>query len=285
MRIVPSPLFYNAGNIRIPPNLPDPRDSGFMESEVEVDLRNCKLVRPAAALWCVIYPLLARHTGVECRVLAPENFGVCTYLESLGVFAILKDSGIEVDDRGITHGSSRNVVLPLTRIDNETQAESLANSALDALLQSGLGTANLYPLLSETFAELAANAVQHSASNIGAFALMEYEDDGVFQRFLVGVADGGIGVRRSLEGNPVLQPRVPYDWIAIELAARERYSGTGDPNRGIGLFGVAEDMRRDGRRLIVHSGIGSLEIGEDMQSSSRRTRLFPGTLAYASIPA
>lgn len=78
--------------------------------------------------------------------------------------------------------------------------------------------------------------------------------------------------------------RVPYDWVAVELAMLERVSGTGDSTRGIGLYGVAEDMRKGGRQLIIHSGIGSLQIDEDLQSQARRTRLFPGTLAYASIP-
>lgn len=99
------------------------------------------------------------------------------------------------------------------------------------------------------------------------------------------MADGGIGIRRSLERNPLYLNRVPYDWGAIELATRERVSGTGDSSRGIGLFGVAEDMRKPGRQLIIHSGIGLLQIDVDLQSQARRTRLFPGTLAYASIPA
>lgn len=98
------------------------------------------------------------------------------------------------------------------------------------------------------------------------------------------VADGGIGIRRSLEKNPEYRSRVPYDWVAIELAMRERVSGTGDSRRGIGLYGVSEDMRIAGRQLIVHSGVGSLQIDEELQTQAHRTRLFPGTLAFASIP-
>ncbi|MCH7817459.1 MAG: hypothetical protein IIC60_12915 [Proteobacteria bacterium] len=76
-----------------------------------------------------------------------------------------------------------------------------------------------------------------------------------------------------------------YDWDALELAVRERVSGTGDPHRGIGLYGVSEDVRRPGRSLLLHSGTGSLEVNEDVETSSRRTRFFPGTLAFISIPA
>jgi len=77
---------------------------------------------------------------------------------------------------------------------------------------------------------------------------------------------------------------VNYDWDALELAVRERVSGTGDPHRGIGLYGVSEDVRRPGCSLLLHSGLGSLEITERLEISARRTRLFPGTLASLSIP-
>ena len=99
------------------------------------------------------------------------------------------------------------------------------------------------------------------------------------------VADGGIGIRRSLERNPALRDKVPYDWVAIEMAMRERVSGTGQRTRGIGLYGIAEDMRMPGRQLIIHSGIGLVEITKKQESSARRATLFPGTLAYASLPA
>lgn len=43
-------------------------------------------------------------------------------------------------------------------------------------------------------------------------------------------------------------------------------------------------MRKPGRMFLVHSGQGSVQITEDVQRGVRRTKLFPGTLAYASIP-
>ena len=153
-----------------------------------------------------------------------------------------------------------------------------------ALQESGLGAANIYPIVSETFAELAMNAVQHAESPIGAYGFVQFYDSEFGPRFVCGVADGGIGIRRSLERDPALRDRVPYDWGAIEVALQERVTGTGENTRGIGLYGVVQDMRQPGRQLIVHSGIGMLRISEDMTSEASRTRLFPGTLAYASIP-
>jgi hypothetical protein len=211
--------------------------------------------------------------------------GVCVYLKSLGLFRLLQASGISVDDRDIAGRSDPQLILPLTRFDTESEVEALTNKAYDSLSASGLGPANLRPLVSETFGELALNAVQHSESPIGAYGLIQFYEFSGGQRFVCCVADGGIGIRRSLERNPELRQRVPYDWAAVELATRERVSGTLDPMRGIGLYGVAEDMRKPGRNLIIHSGIGSLQISEQVESRAVRTRLFPGTLAYASIPA
>jgi hypothetical protein len=236
-------------------------------------------------LWCVVYPLLAAAQGAVCRSLVPENTGVSVYLKAVGLFDMLKSAGVDVDDTGVRRRSDARLILPLTRFSEEREVEDLADHALSALNKAGLGAANLHPLVSEVFAELALNAVQHAESPIGAFGLIQFYEFQQGRRFICAVADGGIGIRRSLERNPDLAEQVPYDWVAIELALRERISGTGSRTRGIGLYGVAEDMRKAGRQLIIHSGIGMLEVNEELESNARRTTLFPGTLAYASIPA
>ena len=171
--------------------------------------------------------------------MVPENEGVCVYFKSLGLFETLKAKGVEVDDRGIPGSPDAQIVVPLTCFDGESEAEGLANQTNDTLSKLGIGTANLRPLVSETFAELAMNAVQHAESVIGAYGLVQFYESARGQRFVCAVADGGIGIRRSLERNPEYRSRVPCDWVAIELARRERVSGTGDNRRGIGLYGVA----------------------------------------------
>lgn len=285
MRIRPPERdFRNAGELDPRAVGQDPRDNRFRESTVEIDLRRCAFVRPAAALWCLTYPLLAKRKGADCTVLVPTDAAASEYLKSLKLFDLLHDAGVDVDARGIRHRPAPQLVLPLTRFEQQDDVERIANDVLDRLSESGLGAANLHPLVSEVFAELALNAVEHSESPIGAFGFVQFYEFREGQRFLCGVADGGIGIRASLEKNPTLRSRVPYDWAAIELAVRERVTGTGDKTRGIGLYGVAEDMRKPGGQLILHSGIGSLMISEEMETEAKRTALFPGTLAYASIP-
>lgn len=283
MRITVPRTFHHAGLLSPRFASDDPRSAGFRADGVDVDLRQCDFIGPAAVLWCAVYPLLASAKGIACRVLVPENMGVCVYLKSVGLFGVLRDAGIEVDDRGVRPRRDAQIVLPLARFREEAEVEDLANQTLEALARSGLGSGNIHALVSEVFAELALNAVQHSESQIGGFGFIQFYESEHGRRFICAVSDGGIGIRGSLERNPALRDRVPYDWVAIELALRERISGTGSATRGIGLYGVAEDMRRPGRELILHSGIGMLETSEDIESSSRRTTLFPGTLAYASI--
>ena len=140
-------------------------------------------------------------------------------------------------------------------------------------------------MVTELFSELALNAAQHSESAIGAFGSIQFFPFESGQRFVGTVADGGIGVRASLCRNEALRSRIRCDWDALELAVRERVSGTDDPHRGIGLYGVSEDVRRPDHSLLLHSGIGALEITEELESSAKRTRLFPGTLASLAIPA
>ena len=283
MRITTPQNFYHVGDLSQKFASNDPRQSGFAERRVDIDMRNCQFVRPAAVLWCAIYPLLAVAKTSECQLLVPENMGVCVYLKSVGLFEVLRGAGVDVDDRDISVKRDPQIFLPLTRFSKEQEVDDLANQALDSLSNAGLGSANIHPLVSEVFAELALNAVQHSRSVIGAFGFIQFYESEIGRRFVCAVADGGIGIRRSLEQNPALRDRVPYDWVAIELALRERVSGTGVATRGIGLYGVAEDVRKPGRQLIIHSGLGMLATSEEVESRSQRTTLFPGTLAYASI--
>ena len=276
--------FGHAGELSGRFDKPDPRDPSFDVAQVDIDLRECDFVRPPAALWCVVYLTLASKRGSRCRLLVPSNLGVCVFLKSLGLFDILKDSGIEVDDRGIGARSDQKTILPITHFETTAHASDVTNRAFDRLQSAGVGAVNLTLVLTELFSELAMNAVEHSESEVGAFGCVQFYEFKGGSRFTCTVADGGIGVFATLCRNEAIRSRVSYDWDALELAVRERVSGTGDPRRGIGLYGVSEDVRRPGRSLLLHSGLGSLEITEDLESSAKRTRLFPGTLAFLAIP-
>lgn len=263
----------------------DPRAPSFCADRTDIDLRECDFVRPPAALWCVVFLALASKRGSKCRLLVPSKMGVCVYLKSLGLFDMLKLRGIEVDDHEVRTRVNQKTILPITHFETTDNAAAVTNMAFDRLQASPSAAVNLASVVSELFSELVLNAAQHSESEVGSFCCVQFFEFETGSRFTCAVADGGIGVREHLCRNPALRPRVSYDWDALELAVRERVSGTGDPHRGIGLYGVSEDVRRPHHSMLLHSGLGSLEISEELESSAKRTRLFPGTLAFLSIPA
>ncbi len=283
MDIKPKPTFRDSRDIASIFDSHDPRGQTFHEARITIDLRDIEFINPAAVLWCATYLNLALQKGTECTLLVPQNMGVAAYLSAIGFFDVLKQNGVSVDDRGVHGGGDERTVMPLTRFDTTAEVETLVNRAFDRLHNSGLGSAALHPVVVEDFAELAMNAVQHGQSSIGAFGMIQFFEFRVGPRFVCCVSDGGIGVRSSLERNPANHGKIPYDWVALEYATRERVSGTLDPHRGIGLYGVSEDMRVPGRNLVLHSGIGSLRVDEQVQTQAVRTRLFPGTLAYLGL--
>lgn len=278
--------FLHAGELDPRSAGQDPRRSDFHENEIDLDLRECEFIQPAAALWCVIYGLLAARRKAKCRLLVPENLGVAIYLKSMALFKILQEGGVEVDDRGIGSGSTTRLITPVTLFTTESDVDRIANEASERLSDAGVGAANLYSVVAEIFAELAMNAVQHSQSEIGCLGLIQFYQFEAGERFVCAVADGGIGIRASLESNPELRRDATYDWTAIEKALEEGVSGTGSNRRGIGLFGVAEEMTKPDRQLIIHSGIGLLRrTGGGARSGATRSPVrFPGTLVSASIP-
>lgn len=93
--------FWHVGKLAARLASHDPRAAAIPDGRLDVDMRECDFVRPAAVLRCVVYPLLASAKGASCRLLVPENMGLCVYLRSLGLLDMLRDASVEVDDRGI----------------------------------------------------------------------------------------------------------------------------------------------------------------------------------------
>lgn len=101
MNIITPSAFLHAGTLAPRFASVDPRKPSYRETQLDIDMRGCEFVRPAAVLWCVIYPLLAVSRGAKCRLLVPDNLGVCVYLKSVGLFSVLQEQGVELDDRRI----------------------------------------------------------------------------------------------------------------------------------------------------------------------------------------
>ena len=262
----------------------DPRRDDFAPDGVVIDLRDCAVIDPPAALWCVVYASLVRWKGIDCELLVPEHSGVAAYLMTLGLFSMLEEVQVTIDTRGLGTGKESQTLVPLQRFSDVSGVEQLADEALDRLSADKPVAGNLSALIANTFAELGNNAAEHAASPVGAFGMVQrYAPASGGTQFWCVVADGGMGIRASLARNPALKPR--YDWTAIEEALKELVTGTGSSHRGLGLFGIAEDMRLPGNAFIIHSGTGIMHLEkEDSDPVARQCPvLFPGTLAGARI--
>lgn len=283
MEIVPRQDFKDARSIPARFNRYDPRSDKFDEREMIVNLRDCTRVHPPAVMWCAVYLLLAQRRGSDCLLIAPDDSEAATYLTDTGLVGVLQQSGVSVDLQN-SLATNSSVLLPLTRFSSTAEAEDLTNHIHYSLIQSRQGSANIFHVVYETFSELANNAAEHSASEIGAFGIVQFEDWGDGSRFVCAVADGGIGIPTSLLRNPRHEDYGYYEWAAMDRATEELVSGTSDSYRGIGLYETVERSRIPGRELIIHSGIGIIVKGEKLTTRITSTRLFPGTMVYISIP-
>ena len=264
----------------------DPRSQDFHWESVRIDLSRCEFVRPPAVLWCTIYSLLVSEKGIPCEFVVPNRPNIATYLNDLGMFAVLRDAGVRVNHLETPNTERWQLVLPLTRMRSISEVEDLENSLIENLEQRDLSSSNLYTDVAVVFAELGNNAVEHAQSPIDAYSLVQFYDWYSHPRFVCAVADGGIGIKDSLQKNPEYESRALTDWRAIEYAIRENTSGTSDRTRGMGLYHIANDILPPDRELNINSGIGFLHTdGKNLQPTSRRGNLFPGTSAFINVPA
>ena len=264
----------------------DPRLSLAATDRLVINLGGCAVVEPAAMLWCVVCLLLAKDWGLDCSLILPYAKDAASPLIQAGMPQMLSEEGVAVESLPLAApgDAAAAILLPATRFRSLGDAAELTNRLEDALTNSGMGSANVHPVVCEVFSELANNAAEHSASPIGAYGFAGFYDSGRDRRFLCAVADGGIGIGASLQGNPTLATPAA-EWTAIELAVQELVSGTSSRTRGIGLYSVFDEMHRPGRELMIHSGNGVLTVNADSEIHIVRGGIFPGTLVYAVAPA
>jgi hypothetical protein len=153
----------------------------------------------------------------------------------------------------------------------------------DLLLVSKLGYSGLAAdRFTVALAEVCQNVVDHSGAPGLALAQCYLHGDSAEIR--LAVADAGIGVRASLA--PRYADRVPGAWddcAAVRLAFRRGVTGSGDPDRGLGLAAVAELVRAWGGSLRLRSGTAACEVGAH-PGVRRGLAPFPGTQVNIRLP-
>ena len=189
----------------------DPRIHPFPSPDVVLNLSQCTRIYPPAILWCAVCLSQWRRNGFGCILVPPRGEEVTASLIDSGLFQVLCEAGVNVYHEGASIPSPVGAILPVTPFASLTEAAELTNRVEDSLYRSGRGSANIHPLVCELFSELVNNAAEHSESSIGAYGFVQFYSSGRNRRFTCGVADGGIGIRQSIERNAGLE-HFGYDW-------------------------------------------------------------------------
>ena len=163
------------------------------------------------------------------------------------------------------------------------EAQQLANTLEENLLNRRIGAANVNVEVVEMFSELVNNAAEHGMCQEGAHAHVRYIPHRRGYAFDVVVADSGDGIRATLARCPKL-PQPQTDSEAIGLAVQELVSGTGIPTRGLGLWMTLVEMKKPGRKMWIQSGSGLLTMYGAAEPELKETEYRQGTMVRLTVP-
>jgi len=258
--------------------------SGGGAEEIKVSLEDVKFIDPygLVGLWCVLRYLKRRHHAVV--VIPPTDLDLQGYLQRMNFpvvtarLALLEGS---VGGRGATGPSE--VLLEMTPIEQQADVEKVLRDMLGRIrriLDSELGYGERdVTAFSTVLSEACTNICDHS-EDIGVVAAQRYTQRDGTRYVIVGVADLGIGIRRSL----ATRYRHAERWSHIQAivnALQKEYSR--HPDRGLGLFMVSRIVGAYRGSLHIRSGDARLYLRH------RAHRLvagpFPGTQLAISLSA
>ena len=178
-------------------------------------------------------------------------------------------------------------VVTVTRFGTEADANTLWETVALNLINNNVGPANVWPEVDGVFEELALNAAQHSGSQQGSYGTVEidFSDDAIV--YVIGIADGGIGIPASFRGN-LEYASIANDEDAIFRATESDVTGTME-SRGAGLHHVIEKVRAFGGELTIISGEGYLMVRGGQEPILGRMvdlvrRPYQGTTVLVALP-
>lgn len=211
--------------------------------------------------WVAVHPVVLAFTACVADCVS-QNGGVHTgdihrirslpYLIRMGLFNYLQLNY----GREITGHEEAGRFIPLQRISNTSELSDFIVNVIPLLHAE---PAQVEPIR-YVISELVRNVLEHSRSPRGAFLCAQF-----FKRsgtLSLGVADAGVGIRRSMSRFH----RVPSDWDAITLAMRPGITGTTarlggtDYNAGAGLFFTKSLSCASRNFFILYSGSSMFKL-------------------------
>lgn len=258
-----------------------------------IDCAGIRFADPYGMLVLLAVGLSAPYRrGRAWGLILPRDPAVLAWFERCGARRLLEKLFIvdetATDDDTPRRDSGRDPVLLEVALVREGadvhRAVARIKARADLLLVSRLGYSGLAAdRFTVAMAEVCQNVVDHSGGPGLALAQC-YLRAGGGPEIRLAVADVGIGVRASLA--PRYADRLPGSWddrSAVRLAFRRGVTGSGDPDRGLGLAAVADMVRAWGGTLRLRSGTAACEVGAHPGERVGLTP-FPGTQVDIRLP-
>jgi hypothetical protein len=258
-----------------------------------IDCSQVRFVDPSGVLALLSVGLSAPYRRERAWGLAlPRDPAVLSWLERCGARRLIDElfvvAGAPQDGGPAPRDQGRDpVLLDLSLVREGAdihRAVARIKGRADLLLVSRLGYSGLAAdRFTVALSELCQNVVDHSGSPGLALAQC-YQRAGGETEIRLAVADVGVGVRASLSPRYAAGHVGAWDdRAAIRLAFQSGVTGTGNPDRGLGLAAVADMVRAWGGALRLRSGTAACTVGA---RPSERTGLaaFPGTHVSIRLP-
>ncbi len=259
-----------------------------------IDCSGVRFVDPYGVLVLLAVGLSTPFRGGRAwGLILPRDPAVLAWLSRCGARRLVEklfivDAAADAEDMSRGESARDPVLLEVALVREGIdvhRAVARIKARADLLLVARLGYSGLAAdRFTVAMAEICQNVVDHSGGPGLALAQC-YLHAGGGPEIRLAVADVGVGVRASLA--PRYADRLPPgswdDRSAIRLAFRRGVTGSGNPDRGLGLAAVADMVRAWGGKLRLRSGTAACEVGAH---PGERDRLapFPGTQVNITLP-
>jgi hypothetical protein len=217
----------------------------------------------------------AVRNGKSVKLVRPNSFAVRNYLARMHLGTLLDSLGVPHNLPTVAEADLQDTLLELRTFRNQSDGEKLAGLVFDKVF--GRVEAHIPEALHAGLCELAGNVCFHAQVENGFAAAQTIPARG---SILFAVADGGIGVKQSLEAT-----HHPADAReALGLAVKYGVSGTGEVGRGSGLSDVMDTVAGGLGRFTIISGNAILVKRYKVTPKIRTiNRPYPGTLIAGQV--